>query len=118
MGGILWLTTLLGALLVYLLGYLMYMGIFYNPMEQGIVKNIEFTPAHYITQTTFIQSGKVQVPITNTIQIPDTYEVTIKELNSEETEKWTTTNLAEGEKISKGDTLKWNEDLFSVSQMK
>lgn len=118
MGGILWLTTLLAALLVYLLGYLIYMGIFYNPMDQGIVKSIEFTPAHYTTYTTFIQSGKVQVPITNTIQIPDTYEVTIKELNSEETEKWTTTNLTEGEKISKGDTLQWNEDLFSVSKMK
>jgi hypothetical protein len=118
MGGLIWILSLLGAFLIYLLGVYLYMNLIYKPFDSGVVQKTEFIPARTNIVTTYIHVGKSMVPIINTIHVPDTYEVTIKDINSDKIEKWSTTDMDQKENLIKGDTISWDEAVFSIYQMK
>lgn len=114
----LWLVSIFIGFMIYLLGVFIYMNVFYTPMDVGVVSDVKFVEEYTNTYTTYVHVGDVTVPITNTVDIPDTYYVEVRELNGGDTETWSTTDIEEGSQYAVGDTLNWNEDVFSVAEMK
>jgi len=110
-----WLMAIFVGFLMYLLSVYLYLNIFYVPLENGIVTETEYRKA-YTTQIPIYQTvGKVRV-ITGyvTTHHPPSYNVIVKDLNSDDTEMWSTTNMRLGGDLSQNDTIQWDDANYNV----
>ena len=103
---------------VYLISVSLYINLFYTPIDKGIVNNIEFKPSHIEIQNSMVYVGKTPISVNNTEEVPDTYIITVKSIDGEDTEKWLTTNLKYAEKLQKNDTIMWDQNLYDIKDTK
>lgn len=75
-------------------------------VTEGTIVEKNFKAKHPITSTSVVISGKVLVPVTNTIYVPDKWKITIEGINpkTKETESRTVkVTKEEYEKLNEGD---------------
>ena len=118
MGGIMWIAAILLGFMIYLLGVMVYLNFIYTPMDRGIIQDKEFVEAHTVVVTTYVTVSKTLIPITNVIYVPDTYNFSIKEIDGDGVEGWTTADMEVGDRIARGDTISWDDAIFDVTSDK
>ena len=114
MGVFVWVAALFVAGLLYFCGLMLYLNFFYTPIQKGIVEDVSFSPAHTALIPMVISTGKSTTTILVPTYIPDTWQVEVKEMDSEETEVWTTTNKYKGEDLKEGETISWDDASYNV----
>jgi len=115
MGSLIWIVSFFTGFLLYLLGVLLYLNIFYTPMDRGIVQDNKFVPAHTIYVNNIIYVGKTTIIQLIPINVPDTWVLSVKELNNDDVEKWETTSYKSGNK-NIGDTISWDKSIYTVTK--
>ena len=126
--------TVIIAFLVSILAYGIYVNSFYTPLERGVVQSVQFKPKESSAHTIYIETKNVSAGfppsrgfspstwrpnsygVRSHRNMPDSYEITVKDIYSEDTEKWVTYDSIKGKQIQRGDTLKWDDKLFSIAK--
>lgn len=127
--------TVIIAFLVSILAYGIYVTSFYTPLERGVVQSVQFKPKESSAHTIYVETKNVSAGfsplprgsspstwrpgsygVRSHRNMPDSYEITVKDIYSEDTEKWVTYDSIKGKQIQKGDTLKWDDKLFSIAK--
>lgn len=113
LGSLFWIAAILVGFCLYLLGTLVYLNVFYTPMDKGVVQEVNFIPEHTDLVPMTTMCGGIAITTLVPVHYPNTWNVQVKEINSDKIEEWKTTESI-GQNLNKGDTISWDEAVYMV----